>query len=536
MSRTSQAEKPRQSLTSSAALAPVIVLFLGAIFIAGILVFFGGIGWPGLHWDAAYYGTPVLNVANNKGWIFGSYGPYIVSRPDLAFDDHGLLHVILYGSILKAKTWNEYLWAQGVINGFSYAIYLALFLVHLSRVQGLRWRSVVSALLLASVPASICIGFQGRPEQLAPLILTLPLCVVLFSQNRLHTLLAMGACLGLLTTLSPLTGFLFATFLIGYFYVRNQGHFRSSIRDYLLCLIVGILVAASVITFFTPFSATGWIANIGAAKEGAINHEGSLSRFSQGFWGNSTNLPAWNIAVIACVAFGLRTIWRVGRHRILILLIITAPLLLINQKGIDYTMMPFLPFAIGLYLQQSPNSWQRNWEKPWQIGTAQTLILAFSCFYLATILSQFLISLNPANGQASLRLLQHDFALSQEGQALKQPGIAVAYPAVVSPSLVVLGDGGIKLVAMDAGMYKFDQQPLLRDYEAATGNKVMYYLLPQNYIDRYSSPPQSIFVGPQEFELKSSNWLSQPNNLISRVLQRLTTFSSRYDYAVYTRK
>ncbi len=91
------------------------------LLLATSLVHFGRLGWPGLHWDGSLFATPVINVAPGKGWLFGSHSPGVIGIPDLVYDFHGLLHVIVYGVLLKAGTWSRYLFYQGLVNALTFA-------------------------------------------------------------------------------------------------------------------------------------------------------------------------------------------------------------------------------------------------------------------------------------------------------------------------------------------------------------------------------------------------------------------------------
>lgn len=90
----------RQNLNIYSAIYCILfILFVSMV--SGAFIYLGSIGWPGLHWDSALYGTPVINVANGKGWKFGSHGLAILNDPNRSFNFHGILHVFVYGVIFN---------------------------------------------------------------------------------------------------------------------------------------------------------------------------------------------------------------------------------------------------------------------------------------------------------------------------------------------------------------------------------------------------------------------------------------------------
>jgi len=508
---------------------PAFLFFAFATFlIASAIISFGKLGWPGLHWDASLYGTPVLNVANGKGWMFGSYTPLLVKRPDLLYNFHGLLHVIVYGKILHASSWSSYLFQQGIVNALTFSIYTAVYAVLLCDIEGPCIRPLSSAVLLGSIPAVICLGLQGRPEQLAPLILTIPLLTSLFSSKRVPRLIGLGICLGLLIVLSPLVGISFFLVLLGYLHVQNKGRFTLTTIDFIFCcLLAGILVVA-VVTIFTPFTGFQWFMTVASQKEQAITSEGLLARLIKYRWGFTMAIPAWNASILILLGLALRAVWRVGKFRLLFMAVLIPGLLLVNEKAMDYTFMPFVPFAFALGLAHARGFWVNNTPTGPKLSSPQLLTLSFASLYLFVLLSHFAISLTAPFPNLSLEKARQSFLSSPEGQEFSTQPIAIGYPALHTPSMVVFGNADNRLISL------LEPGSMLSDYEKATGFPVKYYIYPQDYSTRSPRPPKEIYIENCQFTLERNNWAIPKRGLVDRILRRLE-HTNRYNYALYRR-
>jgi hypothetical protein len=91
------------------------------------LILFGLHQWPGLHWDAAFFAPPVINVGAHQQWSFGGYTPFLLGRQSPIYNFHGFLHVILFAKLFAVKTWSGYYCWIGVINAFTVLVYAYLF-------------------------------------------------------------------------------------------------------------------------------------------------------------------------------------------------------------------------------------------------------------------------------------------------------------------------------------------------------------------------------------------------------------------------
>ena len=93
-----------------------MIVWAAFLSVACIFIWLGFIEWPGLHPDANLYATPIINVASGKGWVFGAYSPLLVIRDSTEYAFHGILHVLVYGVVLNAGTWDEYSAWCGLVN------------------------------------------------------------------------------------------------------------------------------------------------------------------------------------------------------------------------------------------------------------------------------------------------------------------------------------------------------------------------------------------------------------------------------------
>jgi hypothetical protein len=132
---------------------------------------FGFLQWPGLHLDASFFAPVILSVARGKGWFYNGYPYFMVFNGDQVYDFHGILHVIIYGVLLRCMRWDSLFVSLAFLNILTCILYFFLYLGSLRR-------SGIASTLLASffsvVPAVLCLGLQGRPEQLGPLIIAIP--------------------------------------------------------------------------------------------------------------------------------------------------------------------------------------------------------------------------------------------------------------------------------------------------------------------------------------------------------------------------
>jgi hypothetical protein len=522
--------RPRDGAVLVRAL-PFCWFAIALLCIAYIFIHFGRIGWPGLHWDAALYGTPVLNVARGKGWIFGSYGPNITQRDGLAFDYHGILHVFAYGVILKAATWSRYLLLQGIINALTFSVYSAVYAYLLTRDYGARFRVLAAALLLGSVAGVLCLGLQGRPEHLVPLILCLPLAAFLLVSNRFHQTIMLGISAGILITASPLIGIFFSVLLAFYWLGTNAGGALDYLRNLLLGAFSTLATSLLLLALLTPFSPLEWYLKVFGSSQATVSFEGLLLSFKSNIWGYSLIAPWWNIISIALMIIATAWLWHAKRS-FLAMALLPIPLILFNEKMSDYSYVPLLPFSLALCLCNSREIFSLQLGRT-DRRVIQLLALIASASYLFILFSYFTASFLLPNSEVSVLDAQSLFKNSLAGREYQAGHSAVAFPGNTSPSLVVLGDGGVGFASQDLLFSPNHSDTSLQGYEQRVGKKVNWFIYPQVRTRYYTTPPANIYLGPVQFSLVENHW-AKPNKADYRFKPEWLT--NRYNFAIYRRR
>jgi hypothetical protein len=317
-------------------------------------------------------------------------------------------------------------------------------------------------------------------------------------------------------------------------FVLHKGAFKKIIPDLCLCIAMGAVLIFCVITGFTDFSPAEWAHTLASAKDTTVSFNGIffLNIFKY-FWGFTLAAPAGNIALLGTATLALLAIWRTPSNRFLILFILTPAVLLINQKASDYSYLPFLPFAIAVYLQNA-NTTNLN-DKRGILGKARMMPLLLGGLYLIVLLTHFIVAISSPTGQVSLHEVINRFNSSAQGQDLKSGSVAIGYSSLQSPSLVVLGDAGTRVVSLEPSLTKPSRDNSIDDYEKMTGRKVKYFLYSQSYFDRHSAPPSSLFAGKHQFDLSEAGWAISPLDPLNRALSRMA-YTPRYNYSVYKRR
>jgi hypothetical protein len=510
-------------------------VFLASLFLAWTIafsltfVYLGSIGWPGLHWDAALFGTVVINVASGKGWVFGGYTLQILALPSLDYDFHGILQVFFYGAFLKCNSWAKFMLAQGWINAITFATYSLFYAFVLIRQYGSNLLCFLLSFLLASLSGVICIGLQGRPEQLAPLILCISLVSSILVLSGTKRLLANSICLAFLIVLSPLIGIFFSTLILFYlFAVENKG-VKCWLRRSVLFLGVAILLSMVLIWLLTPISPLAWTMNIVQDGVVAPSFEGLLIGFRHYRWGYTLIAPAWNLISLLLIAAGSVWLW-CAKHSVFSLLLLAIALIFYNEKMCDYGYTSFIPYGIGLCLlgaKQFLKGLQPGWLPKFFVFASMAVSFAY-VFVLFSYL--FVVRVTPSE-QYALAEARNRFERSQAGMALVKGTAAVGFPALMMPSMVVLGDASSAFATFNPGPYPSTDHTLDK-YESKINRSVEYLIYPQTETARNSTPPPFLYVGRAKFDLEESFWVSP--GVADRMLIP-TRLANRYNFAIYKR-
>jgi hypothetical protein len=520
-----QGDNSKRRKLRNLSLAGLFLMLL--ITIAGFFIFLGNIGWPGLHWDAALYGPPVLNVANGKGWIFGGYGPQITKRASLIYNFHGLLHVYFYGAVLRAGTWARYIYAQGIINSITFVFYSIIFLYILVSSHGIRFYSVLLSLSLGTVAGVICIGMQGRPEQLAPLILCLPLVSILFIKNRFYLAVMLGLTIGILVIVSPLVGLFFAGIALFYLLGTSGPSSLAFLKTAFITLCSALLVSAGLVPIISPFSTLQWYGQVMGAGQTKINFMWLLSGIHKYIFGFTFIAPAWNTVVIILILAGSLWLWRSKRSWTPLLFVFIAMIYFIPKMG-DYSYAPFIPLGMALLLRQSGSSGCSILFSHW---LPKLILTAFSSSYVLILLSYLAISIYVPRFQLSPLLSRQAFTNTTTGKELRSGLSAVGFTSITWPSMVLLGDASPYFASFNPSLNSTSDQSI-EEYENKTKTKVLWFVYPQTMTKFNAVPPVNIFVGKNRYTLTKDMWID-PTFVDSILIPKHIT--NRNNFAIYRR-
>ena len=522
--------------------APILgkaLFFLACAGVAAIFVWFGKTGWPGLHWDAALFGTPVINMARNKGWLWApglgdAWRPLSLIRDSFVYNIHGLLHVILYGGFFKTKTWSDYTAAMGIVNALTFASYTALYAVLLAKRGRAGFKSYGSALLLGLIPAVISLGLQGRPEQIIPLLLILPLLASLSGAKRSISILVSALTLSLVAIASPLPGAMFFLAMITYYGLLTNRNWRERCCDIAAFSALTVSIGWLIITLLTPFTPIDWVTTVLGRGSETLNLNGLLHGPAD--WGGWTLVaPGWSLLTIFFILSGLAAVWkRRGRVGLIAIAALVTAWIVLNQKTADYSYAPFIPYALALGLI-APHDLLLPKLKGDGTGTLfQRLMVALGCVYLLVLGWYALASWLLPYQELSLKQAETIFLQSAAGKESNNPEIAIGYPWLRWPSMVALGNPDASYISLDIATQPEDRDEVSR-YESKTGRQIKYLVFPQTKAARNPCPPpQNLFVGRSEFSLLENHWHCPQPTLFDRIAGP-TPLANRYNLAIYKR-
>jgi hypothetical protein len=493
----------------------------------GFLLFFGQLQWPGLHWDAALFATPVLRVASEGEWKFGSYTEWLITKPSRLYDFHGFLHVILFGGLLKAASWKAQFFWISLFNVITVLAYVFLFDRALRR-NGVQ--SFFLAVFFSFVPAVMLLGIQGRPEHLQLLLVAIPLLFWEITANGKLALRASYVIAGLMFIASPLSGLAYGVLILLALLVQSQGSRRPLpiIREILVLFLVASLTATLTAEIFTPMSIFSWLKSMLGEAVGVKDFEGKLSQFYELRLGLSMIVPFWNLLVVFCVFIAF--VFLLERRQFFAVGIGVLAFLYFNKKMADYGYICFLPALLVLAVD-----WSRVSRGQLLIGLRYRWILAIVAFvasaYAIVFVQYALFSLALQSDHHNLDVSRSRLDGLVGEYRSNSSHIAVGYPAVRTPSFVVLGDGGDRFIDLPFKLYPEGPHPWIKDYESSTGNRVKFYVLPLPPQYGVKDAPASIFVGNRRF---NRIFLDRPlsENSFTRFV-KLDRLANAYHMAVF---
>jgi hypothetical protein len=511
-----------------------------AALIAASLMAMGWMGWPGLHWDSAYFTTPILNVANGRGWQvtpyhFSAGDGAALLEPALPYQGHGVLNILLFGQTLSVRTYDTLLRWYGVLHVLTFLSYAWLSRLLLRR-RHARATGTLS-LLVGLMAALVALSVQGRPEQLIPLVLAAPLACLIQGASRRLCLIVSAAATGVIFTASPLPGLMSgAIFVLALAVHEPDGDRQHWLRVGSFALIA-MAVSAAIVELLSPFGFGEWLHQIGARREVTMDMMPYLLRLrsAKGFTSYS---PLWNVLALGLA--GLISLTLARKRRWSSLAAAWLMFAYILPKGNDYSYVVFFP-ALFLMIYAARDQLLPACIAPLGRGPRRL------CAGLA-VLTLALYALG------YLRSLERGLAYARDGMALTQARqqvarriraeepsaeVTIGYPTYSNPSFVAFSQPGLlRLIGTTAPSL----QPSAEEHPLETairknGVQIGYYLLPQPSSAPGSQPPAQIFFGKLSFSLLDSHQHQEATNPASRLVTRVIwPYSQGYHYALYKRR
>jgi hypothetical protein len=469
--------------------------------IAGVFVAMGMAGWPGLHWDAALFVTPVINVASGKGWIFGGNPGTLATKETLAYSCHGVIHVLVFGSLLVCDTWEKLLLWCGIVNAATFAAWTCLFRRSLRRGGHAGHVLPIGLGLMAGV---IAMGLQGRPEHLAPLLISMPLLLrELGIPARIYQFVTYTLA-GVLFTLSPATGVLFGMGLVFWLSFKHE---RDDNRRFWGELTVAgttaVITSALILTVLCPFSIIEWAKGTFSWSAGASDFSGHIFRIQRdAITGTSMLAPLWGPCVLAATMLVIFILLRRGKFAGLILFVALA--LYCQPRLTDYGYVGFFPCILLFLISRAPSS-RLALACPKQQRVLLRLCTALGCLYALVFartagLSWLHVQHGPSMADTRAQLA------SLGAMAYLDHPVATTFNNLSRPSFIVFGDASERYVAAMPQRHADWVDLALLAYIDKFHRPVEFFIYPQVEIQ---PAPEHVLVGREPCKLVYNGWTMQ---------------------------
>lgn len=506
--------RPQTEKNSKGALNPpeqsALLLIL---LVVGSLLWFGWLEWPGLHWDADLFCSALMNVALKNEWSFNSYSQFLITKPTNAYDFHGVLQIWFYAKLLHVRSWQQLSIAMAVVNILTFLIWLLLY-------QNACWRRGrrlpwLQASLMALVPAVIVLGLQGRPEQLAPLLLAVPAMTRELGWHSVMRRSVDGITLGTLFLLSPLVGLMGC---MGYsFWVAAERQFPWNKRAEMLApvLLLTFVVSALGVSMISPIGFLTWLQNLRAGGS-TVPFSWVIPNAKAWRWGTTLLAPFWSMVLAAAVLSALAR-WLRNRQLIVVAAAIAA-LIWVSQRGLDYSYTPFLPMILLLWIDQRllvPKQPRLRYLGlkllPLIFALAYGLMFGQQLFYSFIVLRE-------GGTPAQARLMINAF---------RDPGIPAGQQTLATS--MAQGRAGLVLASAEtptiglpwSASNESEPWPFwsLNRFEQKDERDVKLFVLQQSHNVIYTPPPSMIYLDDnQPFVLVKDGWKRQFSFLERRLI------------------
>lgn len=474
---------------------------VAVLCIAMLFLWFGLLQWPGLHWDACFFATPVINLASGKGWVFGGFADALVVNSTRDYESHGVIHVLIFGGLLKADTWERYFALCGTVNALTFLSWTCLFYRTRNRVESTSY-SRINSILSGLVAGVIAIGLQGRPEHLAPLLVACPLLLRELGLPPRHFELAMYGLGGVLLMLSPASGVLMAIgvgFWISYRYENlDRRHFYRR-------LLTASFVAggsAFLVSLLCPFSILKWCGHLLTGQGNTPIFADRLFRLNwKGISGISMDAPFWNVVILATTwlvgSILFRTKKWVGFAVCSILAIYLWP------KLTDYGYVSFIPLIL-IYLISRPSSSLFAIARPGGTLAVARLQMILGTLYAITFVRTAVLALIYMQTGTTFATAREKL-VSLGADEWREQNIATVFHGWSRPSFIVFGDGGERFLIGTPAFRDGPRDQGLIDYTQKFHRRIKYFVYPQIHA---GSPEPELFIGSERCQLIYDGWVS----------------------------
>jgi hypothetical protein len=523
-----------------------LLMVLASLAVIAVFFFLNSIGWPGLHWDAAFFAPVVTNVASGKGWIFDGYLAFLFLHGNNIYDFHGVLQPLIYGGLFRASSMASLLAWMSIINAATYIAYAVLFFLILKRNRRISfWKPLVFAV----VPGVIVLGLQGRPEQLLPLLFSLPLLGAELGASSAVVFLLLPIISALACLTSPLPGLVYGVFCFVIMMAKgfSPAASRRSAYAFGIGALVALLMAMAAFQIFVPFGLVHWIQNIAFAGKSALNELPKTLNFRAGRWGYTLPSPATNLMVVSASLLFLLEL--LVRRKVLSFLVLASVLYWSSATMGDYGYVTFVPLVLAFMLDADLVSrfTLSSVLKPRFLSRA-ALAISFLYLYIFGLYSFIGIGhfTSSSTYPQAASFLRRAGVVAEHPGRLHSPADVIGYPEVMAPSLVLLSDPHSSLTTAEAdsgdqavaGFIKKRSGPqksgwLLR-YESMTGKRIRYYLHPQQYPFLPKDLPATVNLDDQKFDLLDNAWKDRFSFFERLPMPR--SFPSSYRLAIYQRR
>jgi hypothetical protein len=482
-------------------------LIAALLSVAAVFVGFGILCYPGMHADGDMFLPATMNVGACRGWVVEGYVPMLMGRNGSElYNNHGFLMPLIFGALLHGSSMQRIYLLCGVTNAAAVLLYGCIALGQPSR---LSWFRSLFAFLLAVAAGVIGLALQGRPEQLALLILPWP---YLLWQTGSKQTLFYGASILAIAALSALSPLLGLYYWIGHSVLLVRvagGRLLPHLRLQAITILGALAIFSAAIALFTPF-------NLAILLDQILNY--SKSPYIQGYQllaiGNlHLQTPLWQLPLMAVLLAGIAYLYQ--QRQLLLAIILATPLAYLAKLSGSYLYLPFVPLCLLLIRDQTEKK-TSNLKALFKLALAIFLSLYLLIFLRYVALEGLYLSSSTRyeSVKSEIEALQRLAALSD--------GV-VAYSKARFPSFSVFGDPGNELIAVRASTGDDSR----KYFETLRQIRVQFIVLVQEG-QMEPSPPQ--YLDNKKFILSANHWsATKPKPLGIKI----GGYNPGYSYAVY---